>query len=145
MSVSFYVANDAGEWVFTRDETNPGDWIWNEELGYEEEVPNPLFRPELDINLGNRNARLVLDALGYEMDEEGFWQDTIDTFINKARSYLRSTIGKQSKGFDDVVTTDGPYMVDCGLPTGYIEKQVHRLVVLAQEGKQRGATVIYGA
>ncbi len=146
MSISFYVSNEAGDWVFTRDELNPGDWVMNPETGWEEEVPNPSYRADLDINVATRNARIILDALGYELDDEGFWSDSITTFLSRGQAYLRSRLGKQSKGFDDVISEGpGPRMIDCGLPNGYAEKQIHRLVVMAQEGQSRGAVTIYAA
>ena len=117
------------------------------ELGWidGEPVPNPAYRPELDVNLSNVNAVDVLGTLGYFVDE-GTFEAPVGEFIERARRYLRSRIGKApsvTEGLFVLATRGMPGLTM--LQSGYTERTVHRLVVLAQEGRQAGATHITAA
>lgn len=62
---------------------------------------NPNYRPDLALNMSNRNARIVMDALGVPGDGEGYHME-INQFINLCVSWLRQHLNKPSKGFDTI-------------------------------------------
>jgi hypothetical protein len=90
-----------------------------------------------DLNMSNRNASIVMAAVGFP--DEPCGEMPIDTVIHLCRNYLRARIGKPSAALPTNV--DGNFW-DCGLPEGYVNQRVHQLVLLASEGKERGATHI---
>lgn len=149
MSISVYAGKFVDEktidWVFTREETTAvfyKDFLDPDDEG----IPNPAYRPEFDINMTNHNARVVFEKLGVHVDDGGFFQVPVDEMINRCTAYLRRHFGKKSPGEKPyVLEGPGATFIHCGTDDGYIEKQVHRIAVLAREGKARGAEVIYGA
>jgi hypothetical protein len=102
--------------------------------------------PKASVNMSNRNADIVLSALGVTL-ENGFFEVGVEEFINRCTQFLRQSMTKgQQQKLDDVVHAEQGRVtiVDCGLPEGYVEQRVHQLVILAQEGKTLGANVVYG-
>lgn len=112
---------------------------------YEVGTVNPDYRPDLDINLSNANAEMIINLLGYAV-EDGCFSANIDEFIARATQYLQKKVGKPSAGIKTEVTigAQGCTMYDCGTPDGYNERTILRIVVMAREGKKMGATEISG-
>jgi len=112
---------------------------WTPEVDIEQ-FANPDYRPELEINLSNCNMCMVLrDTLGLNGDSsEGFFVE-IDVFINLATNWLKRNFGKQSA---EVESTQDGRVVECGRREGYENQAIHRMVKVAREGRERGATHI---
>lgn len=145
MSITFYAGKRVGDsvtWVFDKDEITERFY---KDYYDEEGTPNPAYRPELDINMSNRNAAYVLFHLGIAL-EDGF-STPIDEFINRCTNLLKGSLkGGKKQGLLTTMQTEPGYatIIDWGIDQGYVEKQVLRLSILAQEGKARGAEIIYG-
>lgn len=168
MGMAFYAskrstANPAGEWVFTDTELKQGDYVGPEDS--ETFVPNPSYRPEFNIDMSDANARLVLEALGYAV-EGGSWDANPQEFLARIDQWLRRNLDRPSKGIPTRVTGDvmtierivapGTVVteqvstnlrrfIDCGIPDGYVNRQVRRLAVFTREAIRRGADLIYAA
>jgi hypothetical protein len=105
MSVSFYLGN-------LKDDVTTIDFV-----------------KDLDINMSNSKARMVLNALGIpDTDDLGGQLDRVQ-FANLCASWLQQHIGKQSAKIDTSVMrgTFGATFIDCGVPEGYINRQIRRL------------------
>lgn len=146
MSISFFAGRreaDITSSVFTSEETVERFYkSWDDDEG----TANPGYRPELDINLSNRNARYVLAQLGITMDDD-FFEVTVDQMVNLCTHLLRRSLKGQRSGIESSVDRQAGHatMIDCGVEQGYVERQVMRILTLCREGKARGAEVIYGA
>jgi hypothetical protein len=119
MSMTFYAGTLIGGLltsVFDRRLLTEGTWV-ETPCGAGDLLPNPDYRPELDINLANGNASGVLACLGYDV-EDGMFDAPIDEFLGR--------IAKATHPHQYVVATFG------------------RLETLAELGKAAGATHIYG-
>ena len=145
MSISFYAGKRVGDsvtWVFDKDEIT--ERFYKDYMD-DEGTPNPAYRPELDVNMSNRNAAYVLFQLGIAL-EDGYFSTPVEEFINRCTNLLKGSLKGRKQGILTTVQAEPGYatMIDCGVEQGYVERQVLRLSILAQEGKARGAEVIYG-
>lgn len=87
------------------------------------------FVKDLDIDLSNGNARMVLNALGLpDTDDLCGHMDRVQ-FANLCASWLQQHIGKQSAKIDTSVTRGafGATFIDCGVPEGYINQRIRQL------------------
>lgn len=105
--------------------------------------PNPSYRPELDMNLTHRNMRDVLNAVGYELDEDGLLVD-IQQFIRAVTLWRTTNLTTESPGLDaSILKAPGrAAVIDCGRRPGYINDKIQQAGQIAVEGRQRGATHI---
>lgn len=142
----FYREPDCIDWVFTDKRENQAEF-WADNDDYDAEPRrNPHYRPELDLNISEANARDVIETLGLVYEDSSFTCE-IDQFINRCTSYLQSRVGKQSEAITAHCVGDrnrGPMMIDCGRAEGYMERTIRRALDLARAGKEMGATLIYG-
>ena len=101
-------------------------------------TPNPDYNPEEDLSLSNANMREVMDALGYDAEDN----IPIDEFIGKATQFLKKSIGKLSPAEPDQVDqkAGGGAFIDAGKPEGYFQKAVMAMSKIARIGKERGGT-----
>jgi hypothetical protein len=147
MSITFYAGKQVGdsiEWVFTKDEL--ADRNYTDPMDPDDEgTPNPAYRPELDVNLSNRNAAYVLAELGIELDD-GYFSIPINDLLIRCTNLLRGSLKYKRQGIRTTVQAEPghPTIIDMGIEEGYVERQVMRISVLAREGKARGAEYIYG-
>jgi hypothetical protein len=87
------------------------------------------FVRDLDINMSNGNARMVLNALGLlDADDLCGHMDRVQ-FANLCTSWLQQHIGKPSAQIEQSVTrgTFGATFIDCGVPVGYINERIRQL------------------
>lgn len=93
-------------------------------------------------NLSNRNAFIVLAALGVDDLDMSCGGMPIDEFMGKAQSWLQAHIGKPSTKVETKVDVGDKRctMVDFGIDEGYVNRRIREMVMLAQDGKAKGAT-----
>jgi hypothetical protein len=87
------------------------------------------FVKDLDINMSNDNAWMVLNALGIlDTDDLCGRMDRVQ-FANLCASWLQQHIGKQSAKIETSVTRGvvGATFIDCGVPEGYINQRIRQL------------------
>jgi hypothetical protein len=93
-------------------------------------------------NLSNRNAGIVLHAIGIDNPDITYGEMPVTEFLNRCQNWLRANIGKRSQ---ELLTTIDGNFIDCGLPEGYLNSRIHELCCMAQEGRdQCAATVSWG-
>jgi hypothetical protein len=104
MSVSFYLGN-------LKDGTKTVDFV-----------------RELDVEMSNGKARMVLNALGLpDTDDLCGHMDRVQ-FANLCVSWLQHHIGKPSAKIEQSVTRGvGATFIDCGVPEGYINRRIRQL------------------
>ena len=110
MSVSFYLGN-------LKDGATTFDFVKN-----------------LDIDMSNGKARMVLNALGLpDTDDLCGHMDRVQ-FANLCASWLQQHIGKQSAKLEVSVTRGslGATFIDCGVPEGYINQRIRQLSEVAR-------------
>ena len=121
MSVSFYLGN-------LKDGTKTVDFV-----------------RELDVEMSNGKARMVLNALGLpDTGDLGGHMDRV-RFANLRASWLQQHIGRQSAKIEESVTRGalGATFIDCGVPGGYINQRIRQLSEAARAAD--GGNVIYWA
>lgn len=92
-------------------------------------------------NLSNRNAAMVLTAIGIDTTDLCGEMPVIE-FVNRCQNWLRANIGKRSA---ELVTTIDGNFIDCGLPESYLNSRIHELCCMAQEGRENcAANVTWG-
>ena len=98
---------------------------------------------DLDINVSNGNACDILVALGLSPREQG-GELRIDEFINRCRNWLRANIGKPGREIEPSVDAEPgrATFIDCGRREGYLNEKLHALAVMAERGREQGATLI---
>jgi hypothetical protein len=119
MSVSFYLGN-------LKDGTTTIDFV-----------------KDLDIEMSNGKARMVLNALGLpDTDDLCGHKDRVQ-FANLCASWLQQHIGKQSAKIEESLTrgTFGATFIDCGVPEGYINHRIRQLSETARAAND--GNVIY--
>jgi hypothetical protein len=87
------------------------------------------FVKDLDIDLSNSNARMVLNALGLPNTDDLCGHMDRVQFANLCASWLQQHIGKQSPKIETSVArgTFGATFIDCGVPEGYINQRIRQL------------------
>lgn len=97
-------------------------------------------------DFNNRNAGLVLQALGYTV-EDGFFSAPLAEFAARAAQWLQKSLGQRSEEVQaqDLTGDIGPVWIEAGLREGYMQERIHDLSVFANEGKVLGHSEIYGA
>jgi hypothetical protein len=105
MSVSFYVGN-------LKDGATTIDFV-----------------KDLDIDMSNGKARMVLDALGLPDTDDLCGHMDRAQFANLCASWLQQHIGKQSARIEESVTRGkfGATFIDCGVPEGYLNQRIRQL------------------
>ena len=101
------------------------------------------FVKDLDIDMSNGKARMVLSALGLpDTDDLCGHMDRVQ-FANLCASWLQQHIGKQSPEIEHSVTRGafGATFIDCGVPEGYINQRIRQLSEAARAA--RNGNVIY--
>jgi hypothetical protein len=100
---------------------------------------------DLDINMSNGKARMVLNALGIpDADDLCGHMDRVQ-FANLCASWLQQHIGKQSAKIEASVSrgTFGATFIDCGVPEGYINQRIRQLSEAARSAGD-GNVVYWG-
>lgn len=103
---------------------------------------------DLDVNVANTNARLLLVALGID-DEDGDLCGTVE-----AEQFLGAVLLAMASDRDDSgvasaviggaeVGQSGATMIDCGLPAGYFADRFASLHALAAEAVRLGRPVVF--
>ncbi len=144
--VPMKVENKDGQkiWGGVSDQTEtsyysyPDNWCFR---SIEEAPRNPLFREDLQLNLSNRNMSIVMSTLNYDIPPDGELVE-ISEFINRATQWLQSKMGQPSDQVKATATHGGRH-IEGGLRKGYLNEKIHRAVLIAQEGKDRGATHVF--
>lgn len=128
----------SSDWVF--DSLELTDEIYVE--AEDEYVPNPKYRPDLDLNMSNRNAIFVAEAIGMTITDGEVENMTIEEFIGRCDSWLRANFGKPSPEVpgDVSVGARGAVIHTAGVGQGYLSEKIRRCAVIAREGLSRGAT-----
>jgi hypothetical protein len=119
MSVSFYVGN-------LKDGATTIDFV-----------------KDLDVNMANGRARMVLNALGIpDTDDLCGRMDRVQ-FANLCASWLQQHIGKQSTKIEASVArgTLGATFIDCGVREGYLNQQIRQLSEAARAADE--GNIIY--
>jgi hypothetical protein len=102
------------------------------------------FVKDLDINMSNGKARMVLNTLGIpDTDDLCDHMDRVQ-FANLCASWLQQHIGKQSAKIEASVTRGavGATFIDCGVPEGYINQRIRQCP--KQRGRQTRVTSSIG-
>jgi hypothetical protein len=103
------------------------------------------FVKDLDINMSNGKARMVLNALGIpDTDDLCGHMDRVQ-FANLCASWLQQHIGKQSAKIEASVTRGavGATFIDCGVPEGYINQRIRQLSETARAA-DKGNIIYWG-
>lgn len=90
-----------------------------------------------NINLSNRNAALVLRALGYYI-ESGCFSAPAKEFAVRCTKWLHRNINSPSAA---TATFKQENLIEFGLPAGYLNEKIHQLSVLA---RTPGAKMVFG-
>lgn len=96
---------------------------------------------DLECNVSNANGYSILEALCIEADPCGGLP--INEFIGRGQVWLKRNIGKPSEEIEVTESRAAPdkcLVIDCGRQEGYLNRRIQELVMLAQEGKAKGAT-----
>lgn len=106
-------------------------------------IPNPDYVEDAGMTLSNGNARALLGALGFALDEDDFAQLPIDEV---QRACLKALNGPAAQAVTPstvsgaAVGEPGPTMIDCGRPEGYMERRLRKLAAIIARGRREGAT-----
>jgi hypothetical protein len=105
MSVSFYLGN-------LKDGVTTIDLVRN-----------------LDIEMSNGKARMVLNALGLSDGDDLCGHMDRIKFANLCASWLQQRIGKPSATIEESVTrgANGATFIDCGVREGYVNQRIRQL------------------
>lgn len=110
-----------------------------------------MVRPwdsDLDCNMGNRNARLVLSALGLNSDLEDMPQFSVQELWAACGLYLTSHMEELvDNGFESTVN-DEPgkcLVIEGGLRPGYITERIAQIKAQCELVMQHNATHAYFA
>lgn len=99
----------------------------HETRSYESEGQTITYAPTIDtgINMSNRNACLVANALGLNMTNYS-WQGTAGNLLELCQRWLSSPA---SIIFDEgfPTTTQGKNFIDVGLPAGYLKGRIEQI------------------
>ena len=108
----------------------------------DEDIPNPNYKPELNLDMSQRNAQIVMSALGLSPSDEGF-NMPIDQFINLARHWLKTHINKPSTGFGNTQNaTDDELMIQAEtevakVDTTFLKRKIENQVEKSFPDKSR--------
>lgn len=161
MSVTFFIeGNTTGQW---RAECHESGTVWVdwspgllklkaashrtkcEECSAYGIHPYPVLdvSDELDVNLANQNARMVLDRLGLSEGGELCGTVPADVFLGAVMLAMSSDRDDSGIPAYDISGGYGPRMIDCGLPAGYFTQTFERLHNLATEAVRLGRNVVF--
>jgi hypothetical protein len=103
------------------------------------------FVKDLDIDMSNGRARMVLNALGLPDADDLCGQMDRVQFANLCASWLQQHIGRQSAKIEESVTRGalGATFIDCGVREGYVNQRIRQLSEAARAAD--GGNVIYWA
>ena len=103
------------------------------------------FVKDLDIDMSNGRARMVLNALGIPDTDDLCGQMDRVQFANLCASWLQQHIGRQSAQIEESVTCGafGATFIDCGVREGYVNQRIRQLSEAARAAD--GGNVIYWA
>ena len=103
------------------------------------------FVKDLDIDMSNGRARMVLDALGIPDTDDLCGQMDRVQFANLCASWLQQHIGRPSAKIEESVTRGalGATFIDCGVAEGYVNQRIRQLSEAARAAD--GGNVIYWA
>lgn len=100
------IRKDGDEEYKYLDSVFPKEWT-DQNLGWrdlgdgdEEEIENPEYRPDLDMNLSNDNMGDLMDSLGFDNDGDSSYNIPIDQFIQAAQRWLKQHLDKPAGGRD---------------------------------------------
>lgn len=99
---------------------------------------------ELDVNLANTNARMMLSILGIEDGGDLCGMVPADQFLGAVM--LAMAEERDDSGVPAVEVTpgqSGATMIDCGLPEGYFASRFAALYDLAAEANRLGRAVVF--
>ena len=141
-SMSFHAYKKREDGVFTPvtgDESKFQDKVYARDFdGDAFDFLNPDYNQDHALNLANANARLVMDAIGYDEDDT----PPIDEFIARTTQWLQKNIGNSSP--EEPSQTDktpgGMTTVSGGRDEGYLNQVVKKMNAIARDGKKLGAT-----
>ena len=87
------------------------------------------FVKDLDIDMSNGKARMVLNALGITDTDDLCGEMDRVQFASLCASWLQQHIGRQSAEIEESVTRGafGATFIDCGVPEGYINQRIRQL------------------
>jgi len=102
---------------------------------------------ELDVNLANTNAAMILSALGlYEDSDEGGLVGTVDADVFLGAIMLAMASDRDDTGVAPANLYEGQpgaTMIDCGLRPGYYAETFGNLHTLATEAVRLGRSVTF--
>lgn len=106
----------------------------------------PVFSFDDDatcVNVSNGNAGLIVQQLGYGL-EDGTFFVPIDEFIARAKGWLDANV-RPSPMLPHVIDEQPgrATFIHYGLPEGYLQRQIGRLLDLAIRGKDAEATHVF--
>lgn len=93
-------------------------------------------------NFANGNARDMLEELGFE--PESMWDAelvALDLFEQACVLALAGFNGAPTQPIGPRITRgDGPTVIECGRPLGYMNRRINDLLVMVRQGRKDGAT-----
>lgn len=92
------------EWIDEYDTKHPDYakyFYGDDDGGPPSTIINHAYKPELDMNLSNRNAREIMEILGFQEDD-GFFHVPINLFIETAQQWLKRNIGQLQGGKETI-------------------------------------------
>jgi len=96
------------------------------------------------FSVSNSNARLVLSPLGLAEGED-WWSGSIQGEDLRERTLV--AMATASDGAIEATVTkleDGPTLIDCGVPAGYLAEKYALLMGLAEQAISLGSEVRWG-
>jgi hypothetical protein len=120
------------------------DWYNGE--GDQSRFSNPDYDPRLTVNLNQRNARYVLNELGFLADQDGELSGVmaLDSFVIGVSEAIRRLGNEREPGFGSYIerTPGRMISINCGILDGYLNDRLASLLRLAEAAKEYGATLI---
>lgn len=105
--------------------------------------PNPAYIADAAMDLSNANARAVVEALGFDADDECFSLEIGAVIAACTRWQAKANFAASPEvPVSEEQGALGCRMVDLGRPEGYLNDRIATLHRMAVEGRKRGATLI---
>ena len=106
-------------------------------------IPNPDFTPDAGMNMANHNAELLFEILGFKRDlNESFYLLEIEKVHEAAMRTLASAKSAFSSPDRTEKGSAGATFHIGGIPDGYIEEKLRKLLAIIVKGRPLGATHI---
>lgn len=117
--------------------------VSRQKLGLEIPSTPDDFDDSEQLNMANGNMANLFRALGLQITDEGALVP-VDVFLRASSQWLQDHIGTPSEAREPVIEKGKGriVLVVGGVRSGYLNERIHQAVLIAQRGKELGATHI---